>query len=382
MKFSDIIGQQHIKNHLMYSARNKRIPHAQLFIAPEGVGALPMAIAYAQYIICQNEADDNEGGNTSCNLKFESTGQHPDLHFSFPIYTNKTEKKNSSDDFYTSWYAFIKNEPYGSYFDWLRKIEVKNQQLLINVKEAENISKKLSLKSYEGGYKVMIIWMAEKMNIEAANKLLKILEEPTDKTLFLLIAEDEKAILPTILSRCQVLHFNRLSDHDIAEALQTKFAVDEHKAKAIAKLAQGNFNKALKELNKSDEELPFDQWFVDWVRAAFRANKDAKVVTNLVTWSEDLSSIGRENQKLFLEHCLEIFRQALLWNYQAKELVYYKSTVENFHLEKFAPFINDKNIFEIYDEINEAIYHIERNANPKILFTDLSIKLTRLIHKK
>lgn len=381
MRFSNIIGQQHIKNHLMYSAKNGRIPHAQLFIAPEGVGALPMAIAYAQYIICNNTLDDNEGGNASCNLKFDNY-QHPDLHFVFPVYTNKTDKKNSSEDFLPLWYDFIKKNPYGSYTDWLYQIEVKNQQPQISVKEAEFISKKLALKSYEGGYKVMIVWMAEKMNIDTANKLLKLLEEPYEKTLFLLIAEDEKSILPTILSRCQVLHFNKLADHDISQALKQKESVEENKAKALAKLANGNYNKALAELHTTDDGLPFDKWFVDWVRSAFRANKDAKVVSNLVSWSDELAGIGRENQKLFLEHCLEIFRQALLWNYGAKDLVYYKSKVESFKIENFAPFINDQNIFEIYKEINNAIYHIERNANPKILFTDLSIKLTRLIHRK
>lgn len=381
MRFSEIIGQQHIKNHLMYSAKNGRIPHAQLFIAPEGTGALPIAIAYAQYIICNNTMDDNEGGNASCNLKFDNL-QHPDLHFIYPVYTNKTDKKNSSEDFLQTWFEFIKSNSYSSYTDWLNKIDVKNQQPQISVKEAEIISKKLALKSYEGGYKVMIIWMAEKMNVETANKLLKLLEEPNDKTLFLLIAEDEKAILPTILSRCQVIHFNKLSDNDIAEGLIKNEKVDENRAKLLAKKANGNYNKALSELYAKEEGLPFDKWFVDWVRAAFRANKDAKVVSNLVSWSDDLSGIGRENQKLFLEHCLEIFRQALLLNYQAKDLVYYESKVENFKLENFAPFINNQNIFEIYKEINEAIYHVERNANPKILFTDLSIKLTRLIHKK
>lgn len=381
MRFSDIIGQQHIKNHLMYSAKNGRIPHAQLFIAPEGVGALPMAIAYAQYIICQNNLNDNEGGNESCNLKFDNY-QHPDLHFVFPVYSNKTEKKYSSEDFLPLWYDFIKMNPYGSYTDWLHKMEVKNQQPQISVKEAEFISRKLALKAYEGSYKVMIVWMAEKMNVDTANKLLKLLEEPYEKTLFLLIAEDEKSILPTILSRCQVLHFNKLADQDIAHALIEKENVEENRSKAIAKLANGNYNKALKEVQSTEEGLPFDKWFVDWVRSAFRANKDAKVVSNLVSWSDELSTIGRENQKLFLEHCLEIFRQALLLNYGAKDLVYYQSKVDSFKLENFAPFINDQNIFEIYKEINNSIYHIERNANPKILFTDLSIKLTRLIHRK
>ncbi|SFO31878.1 DNA polymerase-3 subunit delta' [Paenimyroides ummariense] len=382
MKFSDIVGQNHLKNHLVNSVQKGRIPHAQLFIGPEGSGTLSMALAYAQYIICNNKGSENEGGSAACNLKFDHL-QHPDLHFVYPVATTDSIKSNPvSDDFMSSWIDFLKETPYGSVNDWYEAIGIQKKQGNISVHEAASILKKLILKPFEGGYKVMIIWMAEKMNTEAANKLLKLLEEPTDKTVFILIAEDEKAILQTILSRCQILHFNALNEQEIVQGLIEKENCDEVDAYSIAKQAQGNYNKALKLLYNITNEYPFDEWFVTWVRAAFRANKNARVVSDLIKWSDEIASIGREKQKLFLNHCMELFRQALLLNYSTAELVYMEPKVENFKLKNFAPFVNEHNILEIYQEIEDATYHIERNGNAKMIFTDLSIKLTRLIHKK
>lgn len=382
MKFSDIVGQNHLKNHLTNSVQKGRIPHAQLFIGPEGSGTLPMALAYAQYIICNNKGSDNEGGSAACNLKFDHL-QHPDLHFVYPVATTDSIKSNPvSDDFMSSWIGFLKETPYGSVNDWYEAIGIQKKQGNISVHEAASILKKLILKPFEGGYKVMIIWMAEKMNTEAANKLLKLLEEPTDKTVFILIAEDEKAILQTILSRCQILHFNALNEQEIVQGLIEKENCDEVDAYSIAKQAQGNYNKALKLRYNITNEYPFDEWFVTWVRAAFRANKNARVVSDLIKWSDEIAAIGREKQKLFLNHCMELFRQALLLNYSTAELVYMEPKVENFKLKNFAPFVNEHNILEIYQEIEDATYHIERNGNAKMIFTDLSIKLTRLIHKK
>lgn len=382
MKFSDIVGQNHLKNHLVNSVQKGRIPHAQLFIGPEGSGTLSMALAYAQYIICNNKGSENEGGSTACNLKFDHL-QHPDLHFVYPVATTDSIKSNAtSDDFLGTWIDFLKETPYGSVNDWYEAIGIQKKQGNISVHEAASILKKLILKPFEGGYKVMIIWMAEKMNTEAANKLLKLLEEPTDKTVFILIAEDEKAILQTILSRCQVLHFNALNEQEIVQGLIEKESCDEVDAYSIAKQAQGNYNKALKLRYNITNEYPFDEWFVTWVRAAFRANKNARVVSDLIKWSDEIAAIGREKQKLFLNHCMELFRQALLLNYSTSELVYMEPKVENFKLKNFAPFVNEHNILEIYQEIEDATYHIERNGNAKMIFTDLSIKLTRLIHKK
>lgn len=382
MKFSDIVGQNHLKNHLVNSVQKGRIPHAQLFIGPEGSGTLAMALAYAQYIICNNKGNENEGGSAACNLKFDHL-QHPDLHFVYPVATTDSIKSNAtSDDFMSTWIDFLKETPYGSVNDWYEAIGIQKKQGNISVHEAASILKKLILKPFEGGYKIMIIWMAEKMNTEAANKLLKLLEEPTDKTVFILIAEDEKAILQTILSRCQILHFNALNEQEIVQGLIEKENCDEVDAYSIAKQAQGNYNKGLKLRYNITNEYPFDEWFVTWVRAAFRANKNAGVVSDLIKWSDEISAIGREKQKLFLNHCMELFRQALLLNYSTAELVYMEPKVDNFKLKNFAPFVNEHNILEIYQEIEDANYHIERNGNAKMIFTDLSIKLTRLIHKK
>lgn len=382
MHFSDIIGQEHLKNHLTKSADSGRIPHAQLFIGPEGSGTLATAVAYAQYILCKNSNSENSGGNESCNLKF-SHFTHPDLHFIYPtVTTSDIKTKPKSIDFISDWREFLKQNRYGSLFDWLNFLEAGNKQGEIRVDDAQEILRLLSLKSYEGGYKIVIIWMADKMNIAASNKLLKLLEEPTDKTLFILVAENEEDIIQTILSRCQVLHFNGLNENNIAERLITDFNIEEREARKLAHQAQGNFNKALKLLNENGEDGTFEEWFVEWVRAAFRAKGNASAISDLIRWSETISAIGRESQKKFLNYCIEMFRQALLINYQTTSLVYMEPKVAKFKLENFAPFVNGNNIDTIFTELSDAIYHIERNGNAKIILTDLSIKLTRLIHKK
>ncbi len=381
MLFSEIVGQNHIKNHLVQSATSGRIPHAQLFIGQEGTGTLAMAIAYAQYLLCRNIDGENTGGNESCNTKFNAL-MHPDLHFVYPVATtSEVTKHPTSDKFAESWRNFIKNNPYGSLIDWYNHIDIQNKQGQIGVDEAGEILKKLALKSYEGGYKIMIIWMADKLNTEASNKILKILEEPPAKTIFILIAESETAILQTILSRCQVLRFNALNSVEIEQALMQRGCANQQ-ATLLARQAQGNYNKALQLLSNAADSSDFEQKFVSWVRAAFRAKGNAAVIKDLVEWSEDLATLGREQQKQFLEFCIELFRQALLCNYQSSNLVYYQTSVDKFKLENFAPFVNGANIDEIFEELSNAIYHIERNGNSKMIFTDLSIKLTRLIHKK
>lgn len=382
MQFSQILGQDYIKSHLVKSAASGRIPHAQLFIGPEGSGTLSTAIAYAQYILCNNTGNENENGNDSCNLKFQNIS-HPDLHFIYPTVTTEDVKtKPKSLDFIQDWRTFIQEMPYGGLFDWYKILGVQNKQGEIRVEDAQEVLKSLSLKSYEGGYKIMIIWMADKMNIAASNKLLKLLEEPSDKTIFILISENEEDIIQTIRSRCQVLHFNGLPEKVIAEALISQKNIDQNLAKKIAHQAQGNFNKALSLLNEDDSEYPFEQWFVNWVRAAFRAKGNAAAIQDLISWSEEIASLGRESQKKFIQFCIEMFRQALLLNYQTPNLVYIEPKVDKFKLENFAPFVNGNNIHDIFKELSDAMYHIERNGNAKIILTDLSIKLTRLIHKK
>ena len=376
MLFNQIIGQEHIKSHLQKSAENGRIPHAQLFVGKEGSGMLPMAIAYAQFLLC-NFSKDSELCHLKCNKL-----HHPDLHFAFPVTTNDTVKKHPvSNLFLEEWRQFIQDQPYGSLFNWLQHIGVENKQGLINVDEAEDIVKKLKLKSFEGGFKVMIIWMAEKMNIAAANKLLKLMEEPPEKTVFLLITENEGQIINTIKSRCQALHFPALSEQDIANTLVVNHQVEDKKAANIAHQSEGNLNKALHLLHNDASDLVFEEWFIAWIRTAFKAKGNATVVQQLISWSETISKTGRETQKRFLEYCLQFFRQALLLNYKSDALVFME-TKTNFQLSKFAPFVHSENILDIEKELSEAIYHIERNGNAKIILLDLSMKLTRFLHKK
>lgn len=382
MLFSEILGQDHIKAHLTQTANLERIAHAQLFVGPEGSGTLGMAIAYAQYILCNNQNGENTGTNAACNLKFDKIA-HPDLHFVYPTVTTEEVKKSpKSIDFISQWRSFILEKPYGSLFDWYAILGVQNKQGEIRVDDAQEVLKSLSLKSYEGGYKIMIIWMADKLNVAASNKLLKLLEEPPEKTIFILITENEEDIIQTIRSRCQILHFNGLSQTVIANSLVLKEQINPNEALKIAHQAQGNYNKALHLIQDQEGDNPFEEWFVTWVRAAFKAKKDASAIQDLIIWSEKIAALGRESQKKFLEFCIEIFRQALLLNYETPQLVYFEPKVPKFKLENFAPFVNGNNIQDIFGEISEAMYHIERNGNAKIILTDLSIKLTRLIHKK
>ncbi|WP_111683212.1 DNA polymerase III subunit [Winogradskyella tangerina] len=382
MLFSDILGQKHIKNHLTKSVDSGRIAHAQLFVGPEGSGTLPMALAYAQYILCGNSNGENTGGNEACNIKFKNFS-HPDLHFAFPVTTSDKVKSKPVSNFYLEeWRQLLDQQPYGNLFDWYKLLGVDNKQGQIGVDEALEIVKSLTLKSYEGGYKVMVIWMAEKMNTAAANKLLKLIEEPPEKTIFLLIAEDEEQIISTIRSRCQVLHFPPLAEEIITEALVKNYQVEKAVAAKIAHQSNGNYNKACDLIYQDSEDIQFEKWFVLWVRSAFRAKGNKSAIHDLISWSEEIAKTGRETQKKFLSFCLNYFRQAMLLNYKADDLVYLEPKSNGFKLEKFAPFVHDSNILEISDELQDAIYHIERNGNSKIILTDLSIKLTRLLHKK
>ncbi|WP_026932896.1 ATP-binding protein [Christiangramia echinicola] len=383
MLFNEIIGLPHIKNHLTTTADRNRIPHAQLFTGQPGSGALPMAIAYAQYILCNNSGGENNNEKAkACNLKFKNYS-HPDLHFAFPVANNDKVKKNPvSSHFLEEWRTFLKSTPYGSLYDWYQNLGVEKKQAQISVHEAQDIVKSLSLKAYEGGFKVMIIWMAEKMNIAASNKLLKLIEEPPNKTVFILVAEDEENIIQTIRSRCQSLHFPPLSEADISQALIEREHCTPSIARKIAHQANGDFTKAIHILNKNAGDEQFEAWFISWIRSAFKAKGNKATVLELVAWSEEIAALGRETQKSFLLYCMDFFRQSLMINYKAKNLVYLEPSAEKFKLENFAPFVHGNNIMEITEALENAIYHIERNGNAKIILTDLSIKLTRFLHKK
>lgn len=382
MLFSEVLGLPHLKNHLTTTAEKGRIPHAQLFAGPTGSGTLPIAIAYAQYILCNNSGAENNTGNHACNLKMDHLS-HPDLHFAFPVAANDKIKSHPvSNNFLEDWRKFVAANPYGSLFDWYQHIGIENKQGQIGVDEAQEIVKALSLKAYEGGFKVMIIWMADKMNTACSNKLLKLIEEPPNKTIFILITEEEENIIQTIRSRCQTLSFPPLNESVISEGLMKRNACPEKEAHTIAHRANGDFTQALHILNSNAGDEQFEEWFISWVRSAFKAKGNKTAIHDLISWSEMIAGTGRETQKKFLLYCLDFFRQALLLNYKAKDLVFMEPQTKGFTLEKFAPFIHGNNIMQINTEVQDALYHIERNGNSKLILTDLSIKLTRLLHTK
>ena len=373
MTFEDIIGQSFLKTHLTQSVNSGRIPHAQLYVGKRGVGALPMAIAYADYLM-----KHQEGGVGVMNAL-----THPNIHFVYPVTTSdKVKSKPISSNYITEWRSFIETNPYGSINDWYDLVGVGNKQGNIGVEEAHDIVSKMSLKAFNGGYKVMIVWMAEKMNSMCANKLLKLIEEPADKTVIILVTEDEEQLINTIRSRCQVVQLNPLSEESLKNSLIKSHQTEEGLAQNIAHQSEGSYSRALDLLNQESDDLQFETWFIAWVRTAFQAKSNKQSINNLMAWSDEISKTGREIQKQFLDYSLRFFRQALLYNYNAKELVFIKLSDKSFKFENFAPFVDASNIAEISKEIELANYHIERNANPKIVLTDLSIKLTRLLHLK
>ena len=381
MLFSNILGQTHIKNHLLKSIENGRIPHAQLFVGKAGSGLLPMALAYAQAILASNHTTGTKA-HESCVTKVAHLA-HPDLHFVFPVNTNQRVKKHPfSALFMEQWRAFALENTYGTLYDWLAYLGIEKKQGNINVDEAKQMLKTLSLKAYEGGHKIMIIWMADRMNIACANKILKLVEEPPQKTVLLLLTEHQEHILGTIQSRCQKLQFPLLPENVISSQLIEDKHVESKKAKKISSMSNGDYHQALNLLSNLGDGAVFENWFVDWVRTAFKAKGNKSSINALISWSEEIATQGRETQKKFLGYCQETFRQAMLKNYTADSLLLFDAPNTNFSIEKFAPFVHQNNIFEISEALETASYHIERNGNAKIIFTDLSIKLTRLVHAK
>ena len=381
MDFSEVIGQQHIKSHLIKTVKNGRIPHTQLFVGKSGSGILPLVLSYAKEILCHSFTKGSDEF-IACKNKIEKLA-HPDLHFVYPVNTNENIKKNPiSDNFSSEWRKFVLKNPYASLYNWYQFIGIEKKQGNISKLEAVSISKKLSLKAYEGGYKLMIIWMADKMNNECSNQLLKLVEEPPDKTVLLLLTENVEHVLGTIQSRCQILHIPVLSEKKIYTQLTANHQVNPNEARKISHQSNGDFNKALHIIKNDGDEVFFENLFVFWVRTAFKAKGNKSAINDLFDWSEELAKEGRETQKKFLSFCLEIFRQAMLKNYKTDSLIYFESHDGKFSFDKFSAYIHQNNIFEIKDALENAAYHIERNGNAKIIFTDLSIQLTRLIHRK
>jgi DNA polymerase-3 subunit delta' len=375
MQYQDVLGLDHIKKHLQSTVQNGRIAHAQLLVGPTGSGVLPLTIAYARAILCGTD-------NDSCHAQLHNLA-HPDLHFSFPMPSSagSSTTKATSDMFLKEWRAFLLSNPYGSLPDWYKTIDIEKKNAEIRVAEAQLIMKKLSLKSYEGGFKILIVWGADKMNTEAANKLLKLIEEPPAKTIILLVAESEDQIINTIKSRCQIITIPKLPTEVIAKGLQKNMQLSEPQSYSTARQADGDYRKAVQFSQNSAEDLQFEKWFVQWVRTAFVAKTKMTAINDLIEWATAIASVNRETQVRFLNYCIEFFRQAMLKNYKAENAVYL-SPQSGFELGKFAPFVDGNRMIEVQKQLQDAIYHIERNANGKIVLTDLSIGMTRILHSK
>lgn len=373
MYFKDIIGQQEAKTKLLGMFADNRIPHALMLTGPEGSGNLLAAFAFIQYVFCtQKQEKDSCGVCPSC-LKTSKLG-HPDLHLVFPIAKSK-EIKTSNDLLLEFRECFLEN-PYITIHDWFNNINAENKQPLIPTEEASSILKKLAYTSYEGGYKVMLIWQPETMNADSANKLLKILEEPPEQTLFVLVCNHPDKLLTTILSRVQQLVFLKLDTEDITSGLVNQFGCQESLAKQAAFMCDGNYREAQLLLQQNDDEHGFLQLFRSFMMISL--NFDA---IKAVSWIDETARAGREKQKQFLQYGLEIFRDCLMYNFGSVDLVRLSGDEKTF-VTKFSKFINHRNYEKITTEFNSSFYYIERNANPKILFMDLIMKTNELINLK
>ncbi len=371
MFFRDIVGQKDIIKRFILEVSEGRVPHARLLCGPEGTGKLPLAIAYARYLCCTNRTAEDACGTCPSCLQFNKLA-HPDLHFAFPV-IKKGKEPPTSDDYINEWRNLVTKSPYFNLNHWLNEMGAENQQAYIYEKESGAILQKLSLKSFEGGYKVLIIWLAEKMNDACSNKLLKILEEPPQQTVMLLVSENPDLLLTTIQSRTQRINVPLIEEKEIEATLEQKYGLEQNDARVIAHASGGNFIKALEAFHLNDENKAFFDWFVCLMRLAYQ-----RKVKEMKAWSEQLAGIGREKQKNFLSYCQRMIRESFIYNFHQDALTYMNRDERNF-AQRFAPFVNERNAIGIMDELNEAQRDIEHNVNAKMVFFDFSLKMIVLI---
>ncbi|SEA60545.1 DNA polymerase-3 subunit delta' [Arachidicoccus rhizosphaerae] len=372
MQFKDIIGQQDTKKQLVEMVNRNRLSHALFFLGKEGTGALPLAMAFAQYILCENKTEGESCGNCpSC--KKASGLVHPDIHFSFPVIPKKPGDKPISSDYLPEFREFIKGFPYGNVYDWLQSIQAENKQGNITTEECNDIFRKLSLKSYEGEYKILIQWMPEYLG-NSGNKLLKLIEEPPEKTLFILVAENEEKVLGTILSRTQLVKVPMLDNQQVAAALEQKAGLSADEALQLAALSGGNYREAIQLSSHNGED--WQSYLRDWLNAVMQGNN-----IQLVKWIDEVAKLGRENQKQFLYYFNHLLGQSIRLRILGTENFPISEKDKDFALRinKIASVSQQEVIVE---ELDKAAYYIERNANAKMLFHALSIKLRYIIKQK
>jgi len=372
--FKNIIGQQTTKERLIKSVQKGFIPHAQLLSGGEGVGAFPLAIAYARYLNCTNKQENDACGVCPSCVKFNKLA-HPDLHFVFPIVKNDKKKKEICDDYLTEWRSFLSENIYFNLSQWLDYMGAENSQAIIYAKESNEIIKKLNLKTYEAEYKIMVIWLPEKMHESCANKLLKMIEEPPAKTVFLLVSENPDQIIGTIQSRSQFIYIPPIEPKDMKIALQQTFELLEEDLNAIVHLAEGNYIKALETINANEENQLFLELFITIMRNSWKRD-----VKNMKAKADFFASLGREKQKSFLAYAQRMIRENFLYRLHLPDINYLNKTEAEFAVN-FSPYVNERNIISFMDDLALGERHIEQNVNPRMVFFDLSMKIAVLLKK-
>ena len=378
MQFKEITGQQETAAKLVQGVTRGRISHAQLFIGGEGVGALPLAIAYAQYLNCTDRRDgDSCGQCPSCRQIAQLA--HPDVHFVFPVNTPKGKssgEKPLSDAFLPQWRRLF--EKTGGYFSepmWYSAIEIDNKQGNISTFEADEIIRKLSFKSFESEYKIVVVWLAERMNTQAANKLLKILEEPWDKTLFLLLSASPEQLLPTIVSRTQCVTVPSIDETSLTRYLTARKGMPEADAFRAARLSRGDLLEALRCLRHASENDELFDLFVKLMRLSYEDRH-----LELLEWAETVASMGREEQKRLIENSVRLLRDSYMLTAGMEPICYLFGREEQF-CKKFAPYVNNRNIEPLVAEMERTMRQIAQNGNPRIVFPHFALTVSKLINR-
>ena len=375
MFFRDIKGHTQVKQSLVNMLAENRVSHAYMFVGAEGSGKLPLAIAFAQYLNCLSPVDGDSCGECSSCRKYSKL-VHPDLHFVFPVVKIGNDKKPVSDSFIKEWRSIVLQKKFFNLNQWISSLDAEKKQALIYTQESNEIIRKLSLKTYEGKYKVMIIWLPEKMHVTASNKLLKILEEPPAGTVFILVSDKPDEVISTIVSRTQQIKIPAFTDEDIAQVLTEEKGISSEEAKGFARLAKGNIVAAGDIVEGSEDLDFFFDNFVFMMRNAYTRN-----LQELIAWGDDMSRLSREKQKSFFEYCLRLIRENYISNLKEDEINYMTQREREFST-KFAPFINDNNVYEMAEEFSLAHSHIAQNGNSRIIFMDLVLKIIILIKNR
>ena len=372
MKFSDVISHNAAKQHLRSLVDNERIPHAILIDGQPGIGKFMLARAFAQYIHCENSHDGDCCGECPSCIQHE-TFNHIDTHYIFPVIKRGNNKTSISDDFIEEWRDFLKENPYMDFEKWLDSLGNINAQPHIFVDESIDIIRKLNFTAHKAKYKIVLLWLPERMKLECANKLLKLIEEPYSDTIFIMVSNDAKQILPTIYSRTQRIELLRLGDEAIANYISDKYSIDYNNALSIAHLAEGNINRAERELNLAKKTNKFFDLFVELMRLAYQ-----RKIYDLKRWSNDVASLGREQSMQFLGYCQRLVRENFIYNLNVGQLNYMNEKESQFSVN-FARFITERNVQKLIEVLNKAQIDIMGNANSKIVFFDLSVKVILLL---